>query len=199
MKKIEFFLTVIIFLTVLASACDQSPVPFPTSVQPTLTLSPVLPTLTPEPTATATSTPSTWEGYINEEWGFSFEHPGGWTVIDNDPSSGFVGRQVFWWVGNFDPMKQRGDQPAVDRVTDVSIDGHPAKRVLGHYLGAMGGMGYQQYLKYLIQKGNWFYAFTLVAMDVNGVPSNMMNDQLPISEGDISLFERMMATLKFIE
>lgn len=80
---------------------------------------------------------------------------------------------------------------------DVSIDGQPAKRVLGHYLGAIGDMGVQQYLKYIIQKGDMFYTFTLFAVNALGVPSSVMTETLPLSGNDLSLFERMMATMEF--
>ena len=201
MKKSILFIIAIVFVfpTVLASGCAPASAPVPTSVPPTLTSSPVPPTSTPEPPATATTLPSSWEVYTNETWGFSLEHPTAWVIFGNDTKSGFIGKQVFWWVGNYDPMKQYGDVPAVDQITDVSIDGQKAKKVLGHYLGAIGDMGYQQYLKYIMQKGDVFYTFTLFAVDALGVPSSMMNDTLPLGENDLRLFEQMMTTMKFKE
>ncbi len=159
--------------------------------------SPASPTSTPEPIAIATATSTSWEAYINKTWGFSLGHPTGWVVSDNDTESGFNGKQVFWWVGNYDPKKQYGDHPAIDQITDVSIDGQPAKRVLGHYLGAVGDMGLQQYLKYIMQKGNVFYTVTIYAVDALGVSSSMMNETLPLQKDDIALFDKMKATLKF--
>jgi hypothetical protein len=94
-------------------------------------------------------------------------------------------------------MAQHGDTPAVDQITDVSIDGQPAKRVVGHYVGAVGDMGLQQYLGYIIQKDNAYYGFRLVAVDALGVPASMMTETQPLREDDIALFEQMMATLKF--
>lgn len=200
-KKSNLFIIVIVFvfLTVLASGCAPASAPVPTSVPLTLAPSPVPPLSAPEPTETATTIPSSWEIYTNDTWGFSLEHPTAWVIFDNDTKSGFIGEQVFWWVGSYDPMKQYGDMPAVDLVTDVSIDGQPAKRVLGHYLGAMGDMGYQQYLKYIMQRGDMFYTFTLFAVDALGVPSSMMTETLPLGENDLRLFEQMMTTLKFKE
>ncbi len=58
-------------------------------------------------------------------------------------------------------------------------------------------MGYQQYLKYIIQKGDMFYTFTLFAVNALGVPSSMMIETLPLGENDLRLFERMMATMEF--
>jgi hypothetical protein len=195
MKKSILFDLVFVFLIVLASGCTPASVLLPTSVPPTLMLSPVPPTSTPEPTATPI--PSSWEGYTNETWGFSLEHPTAWVVSDNDTESGFIGKQVFWWTGNYDPMQQPGDVPAVDQTTQVEINGQPATRVLGHYQGAIGGMGYQQYLKYVIQRGDVFYTFTLFAVDALGIPQEMMTETLPLREGDTELFDQMMATIKF--
>ena len=104
------------------------------------------------------------------------EHPGAWVVMSNGEKSGFFGWQVYWGVDTFDAMQMPGDRPAVDQVSDVSIAGQPAKRVTGHYLGALADMGFQEYVKYIIQKGDLFYSFTLLAVDARGVPSNMMND-----------------------
>lgn len=96
-------------------------------------------------------------------------------------------------------MQMPGDRPAVDQVESVIIAGHPAKRITGHYLGALADMGFQQYIRYIIQKGDLFYSFTLLAVDARGVPSNMMAERIPISEDDLRLFEQMMATLRFTE
>ena len=119
--------------------------------------------------------------------------------MSNGEKSGFFGWQVYWGVDTFDAMQKPGDRPAVDQVSDVSIAGQPAKRVTGHYLGALADMGFQEYVKYIIQKGDLFYSFTLLAVDTRGVPSNMMTERIPISEDDLRLFEQMMATLRFIE
>lgn len=194
MDTSNLFIILFVFLTVVVSGCGNASTPIPMSVPPTLPLSP---TSTLEPIAIATAASTSWESYINKNWGFSLERPTVWVVSDHDTESGFIGRQVFWWIGNYDPMKQYGDHPAIDQITDVSIDGQPAKRVLGHYLGAVGDMGFQQYLKYNIQKGELFYTFTLYAVDAFGVSSSMMNETLPLQEDDIALFEQMMATLKF--
>jgi tetrahydromethanopterin S-methyltransferase subunit C len=96
-------------------------------------------------------------------------------------------------------MEQRGDAPTVDQITETDINGQPATRVMGHYVGAIGDMGYQQYLRYVIKKGDMFYIFTLYAVDALGVSSSMMTDILPLRENDITLFEKMMATMKFKE
>jgi hypothetical protein len=130
-------------------------------------------------------------------WGFSLEHPTTWVISGSDAESGFIGKQVFWWVGNYNPLDQPGDVPAVDQITETNIDGQRATRVLGHYLGAIGDMGYQQYLRYVLQKGDVFYTFTLYAVDALGVPSSMMTETLPLRESDTALFEQMMTTLKF--
>ena len=58
-------------------------------------------------------------------------------------------------------------------------------------------MGKQQYLRYVIQKGDLFYMFCLYALDAQGVPSNMMDETLALRESDIALFEQMISTLKF--
>jgi hypothetical protein len=197
MKKSILLVIVFVFITVFASGCAPASAPIPTPVPPTLTPSPGPPTSTPEPTATATAIPSSWEVYTNEAWGFSLEYPTAWVVADYETKSGFIGKQVYWWADNYDPMKQSGDNPAVDQVTDISIDGQPATRVLGHYVGAVGDMGFQQYLKYVIKKGEVFYTFTLFAVDALGVPSSMMTETQPLREDDIALFEQMMATLEF--
>jgi hypothetical protein len=39
--------------------------------------------------------------------------------------------------------------------------------------------------------------FVLYAVDVNGVPADRMNENLPLREEDTARFEQMMATLKF--
>ena len=203
MKKSILLFVVFVLLLINSFGCVAAPIPDPTAipspVPSTITQSPVPPTPTPEPTATTTTAPLTWEEYTNESWGFSLEHPGSWAVMSNGEKSGFLGWQVYWGVDDFDIMQMPGDRPAIDQVSDVSIAGQPAKRITGHYLGALAGMGFQQYVKYIIQKGDLFYSFTLVAVDVKGVPSNMMNDQLPISEEDLELFEQMINTLKFKE
>ena len=85
----------------------------------------------------------------------------------------------------------------MDQISEANIDGQQAKRVLGHYSGAYGGMGKQQYLRYVIQKGDLFYMFCLYALDAQGVPSNMMDETLALRESDIALFEQMISTLKF--
>jgi hypothetical protein len=91
-----------------------------------------------------------------------------------------------------------GDVPAVDQITNTSINEQPAIRVLGHYQGAIGDMGNQQYLRYVIQRGDIYYMFTLYAVSANGIPQSMMTaDILPLQENDIALFEQMMATIKF--
>ena len=195
MKKSILFVLMFVFMPVLASGCAPDSVPVPTLVPPTLMPSLLPPTATPEPTATAI--PTSWEVYTNEKWGFSLEHPTVWGVSENDMGSGFIGRQVFWWAGSYDPMKQHGDNPAVDQTAQVVIYGQSATRILGHYLGAIGDMGYQQYLKYVVQRGEVFYTFTLYAVNALGIPQEMMIDILPISESDIALFEQMMATMKF--
>jgi hypothetical protein len=197
MKKSILFVIVFVFLTVLTNGCAPASAPAPTSVPATPRPSLVPPTSTPEPTATVTVIPSSWEVYTNESWGFSLERPTAWTVLDNNTESGFFGKQVFWWVGNYDPMKQRGDVPAVDQTAQVDINGQPATRVLGHYQGAMGDMGYQQYLKYVVQRGEFFYTFTLYAVNALGIPQEMMTEILPLRESDTALFEQMMATMKF--
>lgn len=197
MKKSILFVIVFVFLTVLASGCAPASAPVPTPVPPTLTPSPVPPTSTPEPTATATAIPSSWEVYTNETWGFSLEHPAAWVVSDIDTEFGFIGKQVSWWTGNFDLTKQPGDNPTVDQITEADINGQRARRELGHYQGAIGDMGFQQYLRYVIQKGDVFYIFTLFAVDARGVPSSMMTETQPLRENDITLFEQMMATMKF--
>jgi hypothetical protein len=203
MKKI--FLGIVGFLLpiIFAFGCTTVPVPVPTAAPtatpPTPTATSLPPTSTPESTATATPTPLTWESYTNEAWGFSLEHPGAWVVMSNGENSGFFGWQVYWGVDNFDPMQMPGDRPAVDQIADVNIAGQPAKRLTGHYLRFLGDMGFQQYVRYTIQKGDLFYSFTLLAVDVRGVPQNMMTEPLPISEADLRLFEQMMATLIFDE
>jgi hypothetical protein len=203
MKKSKLLFAVFILLLINSFGCVAAPVPVPTfvpsKVPPTITPSPVPPTPTPEPTETPTPAPLTWEEYTNESWGFSLEHPGAWVVMSNGEKSGFFGWQVYWGVDTYDPMQMPGDRPAVDQVENVIIAGHPAKRLTGHYLGAMGDMGFQQYVRYTIQKGDLFYSFTLLAVDARGVPSNMMTERIPISEDDLRLFEQMMATLRFTE
>jgi hypothetical protein len=203
MKKSKLLFAVFILLLINSFGCVAAPVPVPTfvpsKVPPTITPSPVPPTPTPEPTETPTPAPLSWEEYTNETWGFSLEHLGSWAVMSNGEKSGFFGWQVYWGVDPFDPMQMPGDRPAVDEITDVIIAGQTAKRLTGHYLGAMGDMGFQQYVRYTIQKGDLFYSFTLLAVDARGVPSNMMNDQLPISEEDLELFEQMINSLKFKE
>lgn len=197
MKKSLLFVLVLVLLTVLASGCAPASAPVPMSVSSMPTPSPAPTTSTPEPAATATALPSSWEGYTNEMWGFSLEHPTTWVISGSDAESGFIGKQVFWWVGNYNPLDQPGDVPAVDQITETNIDGQRATRVLGHYLGAIGDMGYQQYLRYVLQKGDVFYTFTLYAVDALGVPSSMMTETLPLRESDTALFEQMMTTLKF--
>jgi hypothetical protein len=150
-----------------------------------------------EPTVALPS--STWELYTNETWKFSLEHPTVWVVSSNGTNFGFIGRQVFWWVSNDNPMQQHGDDPAVNELTEIEIDGQPATRVLGHYQGAIGDMGFQQYLRYVIHKGDVFYMFTLVAVDALGVPPSLMSERLPLREDDLELFEQMIATVKFKE
>ena len=203
MKKSNLPIAVLIFLLVYSFGCVAAPVPVPTAVpspvSSTITPSPAPPTQTPEPTETATPAPLTWEEFTSDTWGFSLDHPSTWMVMSNGERSGFLGWQVYWGVDDFDIMQMPGDRPAIDQVEEVTIAGQPAKRITGHYLGALADMGFQQYVKYIIQKGDLFYSFTLVAVDVNGVPSNMMNDQLPISEEDLELFEQMINTLKFKE
>jgi hypothetical protein len=140
-----------------------------------------------------------WKVYTNETWQFSLEHPTAWVVSANGTDSGFIGRQVFWWVGNDDPMQQHGDDPAVDQITETEINGQPATRILGYYQGAIGDMGFQQYLRYVIQKGDVFYMFTLYAVDALGVPSSMMTEKQPLRENDIAVFEQMITSVKFKE
>jgi hypothetical protein len=202
-KKSFLPIVVFIFLLLFSLGCAAAPAPVPTAVStikpPTNAPSPEMATPSVEPTATATPEPLSWEEYANEMWGFSLEHPSAWVVMSNGEKSGFLGWQVYWGVDNFDPMQMPGDRPAVDQTTDVIIAGQPAKRLTGHYLGAMGDMGFQQYVRYTIQKGDLVYSFTLLAVDVRGVSQNMMTEPLPISETDLRLFEQMMANLKFNE
>lgn len=201
MKKSILSVRVLVFLAVLAGGCAPAPAPtstpLPTPLLPTLTASPLPATATPEPTATTTAAPSSPELYMNEAAGFSLERPAAWVVTEYAAHYGLIGTQVFWGVDSFDPMQQPGDRPAVDQVTDVSIAGLPAKRMLGHYLGAIGDMGYQQYLRYVIQKGDVFYSFSLFAVDARGLPAHRMTETLPLREEDVAQFEQMMATLKF--
>ena len=203
MNKSKLAFGVFVLLLINSFGCVAAPAPVPTpvpsAVPPTTTPSPVPPTPTPDPTETPTPAPLFWEEYTNESWGFSLEHPGAWVVMSNGEKSGFFGWQVYWGVDTFDAMQMPGDWPAVDQVSDVSIAGQPAKRVTGHYLGALADMGFQEYVKYIIQKGDLFYSFTLLAVDARGVPSNMMTERIPIGEEDLRLFEQMMATLRFIE
>ncbi len=203
MKKSLLLFLVSILLLIISFGCVAAPIPDPTAVPsavpPTVSPTPAPPTPTPEPTATATPVPPTWEEFTSEPWGFSLEHPSTWVVMSNGENSGFFGWQVFWGVDDFDIMQMPGDRPAIDQVEEVTIAGQPAKRIRGHYLGALADMGFQEYVKYIIQKGDLFYSFTLVAVDARGVPSNMMTEELPISEEDLRLFEQMMATLSFNE
>lgn len=203
MKNSILFILLLVFVTVSTSGCAfnsaQPPKPIPATSLPipeSTTTATSLPM--PDSTTTATSTlPPAWEVYTNEKWGFLLEHPTVWVISDTDSASGFIGQQVFWWVGNYDPMKQKGDMPGVGEIAEANIDGQQAKRILGHYLGAMGGMGEQQYLRYIVQKGDLFYMFCLYAVDARGMPSDRMNEKLPLRESDIALFEQMIATLKF--
>ena len=203
MKKPILPIAVFIFLLLYSFGCVAAPAQIPTAiasiVPPTITPSPALPTPTPEPIATATPAPLTWEEFTSDTWGFSLDHPSTWMVMSNGENSGFLGWQVYWGVDDFDIMQMPGDRPAIDQVSDVSIAGQPAKRITGHYLGALADMGFQQYVKYIVHKGDLYYSFTLVAVDARGVPSSMMSEELPIRDEDLRLFEQMMATLRFIE
>lgn len=196
MKTIQFALLILL----VASACSL-PLAL-SSPTPQATPAPEVPGQTPTIAEVAPFTPTetpapAWEVYTDEEHGFSLQHPGAWAVSANDAQSGFIGEQVFWCVVDYDPMQVHGDVPAVDQIEQTEIDGQPAVRVSGHYLGAMGDMGLQQYLGYVIQKGEVFYMFTLYALDARGVPQEMMNEPVALSENDIALFEQMMASLKF--
>jgi len=160
-------------------------------------------TETPSPVNTVMPTvaepASTWEQYTNTTWKFSVEYPTSWVVSENGTDSGFFGKQVFWWASKYDPMQQHGDDPAVDEMMEIEIDGQPAIRVSGHFQGAIGDMGFQQYLKYVIHKGDVYFMFTLHAVDALGVPPDMMTESLPLRENDVELFEQMIATVKFSE
>ena len=159
-------------------------------------------TETPSPVNTVilTETPATvWKQYQNGIWQFSIEYPSSWALSENGTDSGFFGEQVFWWAGNYDPRQQNGDNPAVNEITEVRIDGQTAQRIIGHFQGAIGDMGFQQYLKYVIQKGDIYLMFTLHAVNARGVPPDMMAETLPLQKDDVEIFEQMIASLKFSE
>jgi hypothetical protein len=155
----------------------------------------------PGPTSIAVATDAlplaSWDVYANETWGFSLEHPADWLISAAGSQAGFIGKQVFWWAGDQDPLQLHGDDPAADERADTEIGGQPARRIVGHYQGAVGDMGFQQYLRYVIQNGDTYYMFTLYAVDALGVPPEMINAELPLRETDIELFEQMMATVTF--
>lgn len=182
-----------ILLTITAIGCTAAPV----STAETSSLQPKSENFNKTNTGTPPPSPS-WEFYNNEPLGFSLEHPTEWVVVENGAESGFIGNQVFWWTGDYDPTKQPGDRPAVDQIIQVEVNGKSGDRILGHYLGAIGDMGHQQYLRYVFEDGALYYTFTLYAVNTLGIPQEMMSiDPLPLSENDIQLFEQMMATLKF--
>ena len=147
----------------------------------------------------ATAIATSWELYKNEAWKFSFEYPTAWIVSESGTNSGFIGKQVFWAAANYDPMQQPGDNPSVDERMKIAVDGQQAVRVLGYYPGAIGDMGHQQYLRYVIHRGDVYYMFTLFAINALGIPQEMMSEKHPLQESDVQLFEQMIATLKFIE
>lgn len=135
--------------------------------------------------------------YKNTIHGFSIEHPEAWEVIESSPDSGFIGKKVSWWIGNSDPLQCQGDCPEISEVGEMEIAGYPAKRVLGYYAGAIGDMGFQEYLRYIIQKGDTYFSFTLFAVDAKGMPGVINGDVVPLESEDITRVDTLVMTIQF--
>jgi hypothetical protein len=158
------------------------------------------PSITAEKAAIPTfvSPLATWEKYTHPMHKFYIDYPLAWHITEIAPDFGHIGKQVSWWTSAYDPRQCQGDCPFVDEVTPVAIAGQNATRILGHYAGAIGDMGFQQYLMYVFHHGEVYYVFTLFAIDAKGMPGVTMGEVQLLRANDVALFEQMLGTLTFV-
>jgi hypothetical protein len=148
------------------------------------------------PTQTATS--ENWKTYSNPEYGFSIDYPSELEVTSRqDNKSLYIGEKINVWVSDINPLDCRGDCPLVENTESTTLAGLQATKVTG-YIGAIGGNIPQRYLRYILQRNNRYFIFTLYALSYKATMNDVATIR-PLYESDIVLFEQVLKTFKIIE
>lgn len=147
----------------------------------------------PAPTAQQTET---WKTYSSPEYGFSIRYPAALEIVPGENNASVnIGEQIQVRVSAADPLECRGDCPFVESSEAVTVAGLAATKVSG-YIGSIGGNVPQRFLTYIFQQDGRYYIFTLYALGLKATgddPSTIW----PLSDSDVALFDRILATLRF--
>lgn len=199
--KIYILLNALIISTLLWGCSPSSPTddlsntPIAIAI-PSATLIPTFPTFTP--VITPSSKP-VWATFTHPKLNFSIDYPTQFEFLVDTAefASGSIGNNIFFFVSEYNPVDCRGDCPMIDKKEDVLIGQVKGVKLIGYY-GAVGGIIPQEYITYIFPKGELFIIFTITALGKNHPPASDDTVQL-LSPEDISLFEQIMLTIKYLK
>lgn len=148
------------------------------------------------PTPAPTTSTDGWKTYSNSEYGFSINYPSQFEIVpaENTPTL-YIGEQIHVWISDVNPLDCAGDCPFVENIEATTISGIKAMKITG-YIGAVGGGVPQRYMRYIFQRNNRYYIFTLYALSFHATGNDPAAIYL-LNENDIALFEQVLETFKF--
>jgi len=149
-------------------------------------------------TTQPTSIAKEWRTYSSNAYHFSVRYPAELEIKNIFQSTFFIGDRIGIQVNENNPLDCRGGCPIIESQEWITLAGHKALKLRG-YIGGDGAIKTpEQYLEYVIQRGELYLSFRLYAVGYAEVPVDPAKIAT-LLEADILQFEKIMESLEFTE